>query len=56
MRLSNSKSKKFLKWIPKWDIMESLKKTIELEEVIKKKNVNSLIENQIIEYLEKKKK
>lgn len=56
LRLSNSKSKKFLKWIPKWDIMESLKKTIELEEVIKKKNVNSLIENQIIEYLEKKKK
>ena len=41
-----------LNWISKWDILTSLKKTVELEEaIIKKRNVNKICENQILDYL-----
>lgn len=51
LKLNNSKSKKFLKWKPRWDVKKSLKKTVELEMLIKQKNLNSLFEKQIVEYL-----
>ncbi len=54
LKLNNSKSKEFLKWKPKWNITKSIKKTVELEKIINQKNINSLFEKQIIEYLSNK--
>lgn len=52
LKLNSNKSKVMLNWISKWDILTSLKKTVELEEaIIKKRNVNKICENQILDYL-----
>ena len=52
LKLNSNKSKVMLNWISKWDILTSLKKTVELEEaIIKKKNINKICENQILDYL-----
>jgi CDP-glucose 4,6-dehydratase len=52
LKLNSNKSKDVLNWISKWDILTSLKKTVELEEaIIKKRNVNKICENQILDYL-----
>lgn len=52
LKLNSNKSKVMLNWISKWDILTSLKKTFELEEaIIKKRNVNKICENQILDYL-----
>lgn len=54
LKLNSNKSKVMLNWISKWDILTSLKKTVELEEaIIKKRNVNKICENQILDYLKK---
>ena len=40
LKLNSNKSKNKLNWISKWDVLTTLKKTIELEEaIIKKKRV-----------------
>lgn len=51
LRLSNFKSKKYLKWHPKWSINKSLDKIISWNESIKKKNVKEVCFEQIDDYL-----
>ena len=51
LRLSNSKSKKFLNWKPKWSINKSLDKIIEWNEKIKTINPVNVCLEQIKEYI-----
>ena len=53
LRLSNYKSKKFLKWFPKWSINKSLDKIIEWNKMIKYQKPFDVCVNQIKNYLEK---
>lgn len=55
LKLNSNKSKNKLNWISKWDVLTTLKKTIELEEaIIKKSSAYKICENQILDYLGKK--
>ena len=51
LRLSNYKSKKYLKWHPKWSINKSLDKIIIWNKEIKKKPPLNICFKQIQEYL-----
>ena len=51
LRLSNYKSKKYLKWHPKWSINKSLDKIIIWNQEIKKKSPLNICFKQIQEYL-----
>ena len=52
LRLSNYKSKKFLKWFPRWSINKSLDKIIEWNKLIKKQKPLTVCIDQIKEYLD----
>lgn len=53
LRLSNSKSKKYLKWFPKWNLNKTINKIIEWnKEVDKSKNAYNICCKQINEYIE----
>ena len=52
LRLSNIKSKKYLKWYPKWNLNKTINKIIEWnQEIIKTKNAKNICTKQINEYL-----
>ncbi len=51
LRLSNYKSKKYLKWYPKWSINKSLDKIIAWNKQIKKKSPHNICFKQIQEYI-----
>ena len=51
LRLSNHKSKKFLKWYPRWSINKSLDKIIEWNEMIKYKKPLDVCIDQIKNYM-----
>ena len=51
LRLNNSKSKRLLKWHPKWSLDESLDKIIEWNKQIKKNNPLDVTKKQIKEFL-----
>jgi len=51
LRLNNFKSKKFLKWYPKWNLDKSLKKILEWHNLTKFKNPRIVCENQIRTFL-----
>ena len=51
LRLSNYKSKKFLKWFPRWSISKSLDKILEWNKKIKHLKPIDVCINQIEEYL-----
>jgi CDP-glucose 4,6-dehydratase len=53
LRLSNSKSRKFLSWHPKWSINKSLDKILTWYEDIKFKNPAEVCSEQIKEYIGK---
>jgi len=50
LRLSNAKSKKYLRWIPKWSLDKTLIKILEWNSLIKKKKTRIVCEQQIREY------
>ena len=52
LRLSNYKSKKFLKWFPRWSINKSLDKIIEWNKLIKTQKPITVCIDQIKEYLD----
>tara|TARA_B100000787_G_C16198799_1_gene303049 strand:+ start:3347 stop:4423 length:1077 start_codon:yes stop_codon:yes gene_type:complete len=52
LRLSNLKSKKYLKWYPKWNLRKTINKIIEWNyEVSKTKKAHKICSQQILEYL-----
>lgn len=51
LRLSNYKSKKYLKWSPKWSLERSLRKIYEWNNLTKNKNYREICENQIKEFI-----
>ena len=51
LRLSNYKSKKFIKWTPIWTLNKSLKKIIEWNYQIKSKKYLDVCQQQIKEFL-----
>lgn len=51
LRLSNFKSKKFLKWYPKWSLDKSIDKILEWNRDIKLKNPRTICKNQISDFL-----
>jgi len=53
LRLSNYKSRKVLKWHPRWSLNQSLKKILEWNQGIKNKNYRKVCEEQIKNYLKK---
>ena len=56
LKLNSMKAKKILKWHMKWDLNNTLKKTIEWNNLVKKgKSVKSVCESQILSYLKTKK-
>ena len=55
LKLNSIKAKKKLKWITKWNLNESLKKTIEWNEFVKKgMSARDLCEKQFLMYIKKK--
>ena len=55
LRLNNFKSKKFLKWSPKWTLDDAILKIIDWNKKIKNNNALSVCEKQIEEYMNFKK-
>ncbi len=51
LRLSNYKAKKFIKWKPRWSLNHSINKIIEWNQSSKKRNIQSICESQIIEFM-----
>ena len=51
LRLNNAKSKKYLRWVPKWSIDKCIIKIIEWNTLTKKKNILDVCEKQLIDYL-----
>ncbi len=52
LKLNNNKSKKFLKWYPKWNLRKSIDSVIEWNNQFKKKiNAKKICEDQIKDYL-----
>lgn len=52
LRLSNYKSKKYLKWHPKWNLKKTISKIIEWNAEVKKtRKAQSICSKQILEYL-----
>jgi len=51
LRLSNFKSKKFLKWHPKWSLEKSLNKILDWHYLIKTRNPRDICESQIKEFI-----
>ena len=52
LRLSNHKSKKYLKWHPKWNLKKTINKIIEWNAEVKKtREAQSICSKQILEYL-----
>ena len=51
LRLSNYKSKKLLKWYPKWSLNKSLSKIIEWNNNARSKGYKRICEEQIQNYL-----
>ena len=51
LRLSNFKSKKFLKWYPKWSLEKSLNKILDWHYLIKNRNPRNICESQIKEFI-----
>ena len=54
LRLNNTKSKKVLKCNPKWNLIKTLNKILEWNQLIKNKKPRDVCETQIKEYLSKK--
>jgi len=52
LRLGNFKSKKYLKWHPKWSLEKSLKKVLDWYYLTKTQNPRNVCENQIREFIE----
>ena len=52
LRLGNFKSKKYLKWHPKWSLEKSLKKVLDWHYLTKTQNPRNVCENQIREFIE----
>tara|TARA_B100000700_G_C15052630_1_gene861081 strand:+ start:203 stop:1279 length:1077 start_codon:yes stop_codon:yes gene_type:complete len=53
LRLGNFKSKKFLKWHPKWSLEKSLIKILDWYYLVKKKNPRDVCRDQIKEFIRK---
>jgi CDP-glucose 4,6-dehydratase len=53
LRLGNFKSKKFLKWHPKWSLEKSLIKILDWYYLTETKNPRNVCENQIREFIKK---
>ena len=53
LRLSNFKSKKFLKWNPKWTLKNSLNKILDWYYLIETMNPRKVCEDQIREFIKK---
>ena len=51
LRLSNYKSRKFLKWHPKWSLEKSLNKILDWHYLIKTRNPRDICESQIKEFI-----
>ncbi len=56
LKLNSNKSKKILKWLPIWNLNETLKMVLEWNMLIKKgKNVKEVCKNQFLMYIKRKK-
>ena len=54
LRLDNSKIKAVLSWKPKWDLGQSIERTVELYKTNEAyESINMIMEKQIMDYLDR---